>query len=143
MSADRADRLVGCERKTLLSSPLPSTSPYRGRRTTTFLVRFRTIEEVATNGEFFSIKVAGPSGCGKIETNSLGVRYRRDAVVRYRLRAVLGRREEREALVPRRLPRAASASSRSSTGGCGPVPALPPPAARWAIRVGSFSFRVR
>ena len=69
-----------------LSSPLPAASPYRGGRTTTFLVRCRALEEVATNGEFFTIEVEGPPGCGKIETSSLGVRYRRDAVVRYRLK---------------------------------------------------------
>ena len=106
-------------------------------------MRFRSIEEVATNGEFFSIDVEGPPGCGKIETSSLGIRYRRDAVVRYRLKPFSGDGSDVAALVSRPLPRQASASSRSSPSGCGPASLPPTAGCTMGLHVGSFSFRVR
>jgi hypothetical protein len=139
--ADRADRLVGCERRTLLSSPLPSASPYRGRRATTFLVRFRALEEVATNGEFFSIKVEGPPGCGKIETSSLGVRYRRDAVVRYRLKPFAGDGKSVKRWC-HGVYRGSVSFEQVLPSGCGPA-SLSAAGCTMGIRVGGFSFRVR
>ena len=142
VSADREDKLIGCEHETVLSSPLPSASPYRGGRTTTFLIRFRTLEEVATNGEFFSIKVEGPSGCGKIETSSLGVRYREDAVVRYRVKPFSG-----DGKPARRWCRGAYRGSVSFeqvlAAGCGPASLPAAASCTMGIRVGGFSFRVR
>ena len=142
VSADRTDRLVGCERKTFLSSPLPSASPYRGGRSTTFLVRFRALEDVATNGEFFSITVEGPPGCGKIETNSVGVRYREDAVVRYRVKPFSG-----DGKPAKRWCRGAYRGSVSFeqvlAAGCGPASLPAAAGCTMGIRVGGFSFRVR
>ncbi len=142
VSADRGDTLLGCERKTLLSSPLPSASPYRGGRATVFLIRFRALEEVATNGEFFSIEVEGPPGCGKIETSSLGVRYREDAVVRYRVKPFSS-----DGKVAKRWCRGTYRGSVSFeqvlAAGCGPA-ALPAAAGcTMGVRIGGFSFRVR
>ena len=142
VSADRGDRLRGCERKTLLSSPLPSATPYRGNRTTAFLIRFRTVEEVATNGEFFTIEVQGPPGCGAIETSSLGVRYRQDAVVRYRVRPFSsdGKSAKRWC---RGVYRGSVSFEQVLAGGCGPA-AMPGAAGcTVGVRVGGFSFRVR
>ena len=51
-----------------------------------FMVRFRALEEVASQGEQFSIAVTGRRGCGRIVTSSLGIRYRAGATVRYRLK---------------------------------------------------------
>jgi hypothetical protein len=139
VSADRGDRLEGCERKSFLASPLPAASPYRGRRSTTFLIRFRAIEDVATNGEFFSIAVAGPPGCGEIETSSLGVRYRADAVVRYRLKPFSGAGKSAKRWC-RGLYRGRVNFEQVLTAGCG----LPAAAGcTMGVRVGSFSFRVR
>jgi hypothetical protein len=142
VSADRADRLVGCERRTYLPSPLPSASPYRGRRATTFLIRFRALEEVATNGEFFSIKVEGPPGCGKIETSSLGVRYRRDAVVRYRLNPFSGDGKTAKRWC-RGVYRGSVHFEQVLPSGCGPASLPASAACTMGIRVGGFSFRVR
>jgi hypothetical protein len=139
--ADRADRLLGCERRTLLSSPVPSATPYRGRRATTFLIRFRALEEVATNGEFFSIKVEGPPGCGKIETSSLGVRYRRDAVVRYRLKPFAGDGKSAKRWC-RGVYRGSVSFEQVLPSGCGPA-SLSAAACTMGIRVGGFSFSVR
>ena len=142
VSADRIDKLRGCERKTLLSSPLPSASPFRGSRATTFLIRFRALEEVATNGEFFSITVEGPPGCGKIETSSLGVRYRKDAIVRYRVKPFSsdGKAAKRWC---RGTYRGSVSFEQVLAAGCGPA-ALPAAAGcTMGIRVGGFSFRVR
>ena len=83
--ADRQDTLAGCERKLFRRSPLPEAAPPSGGRKRMFMVRFRALEEVASTGEQFSIAVTGPAGCGRIVTNSLGIRYRAGATVRYRL----------------------------------------------------------
>jgi hypothetical protein len=83
--ADREDTLAGCERKRFLRSPMPEAAPRSGGRHRMFMVRFRALEEVASKGEQFSIAVTGPGGCGRIVTNSLGIRYRVGATVRYRL----------------------------------------------------------
>ena len=140
--ADRADRLIGCERKTFLSSPVPSASPYRGARKTTFLVRFRAIEEVATNGEFFTITVTGPPGCGEIETSSLGVRYRKDAVVRYRVKpfGADGKSAKRWC---RGVYRGSVSFEQVLAAGCGPASLPAAAGCTWGTRIGGFSFRVR
>ena len=141
VSADREDRLSGCEQKTILSSPLPSATPYRGGRTTTFLVRWRALEDVATNGEYFTVEVEGPPGCGKIETNSLGVRYRRDAVVRYRLKPFTADGQTAKRWCTG-VYRGSVSFEQVLTGGCGPTP-TPAAGCTLGVRVGSFSFRVR
>jgi len=139
--ADRADRLLGCERKLLLASPRPAVVPGRGGRTTTFLVRFRAIEDVATNGEFFSIDVEGPPGCGKIETASAGIRYRRDAVVRYRLTPFSGDGQGSKRWC-RGVYRGSVSFDQVLAHGCGPA-ALPAAAGcTIGVRVGWFTFRV-
>ena len=140
---DRGDRLYGCERRKVLASPLPSASPARGGRSETFIVRFRSIEEVASNGEFFSIDVEGPPGCGKIETSSLGIRYRRDAVVRYRLKPFSGDGTDVAALVSRPLSRQGQLRAGPRPSGCGPASLPPAAGCTMGMHVGSFSFRVR
>ena len=141
VSADREDRLIGCEDKTILSSPLPSATPYRGGRTTTFLVRWRALQDVATNGEYFTVEVEGPPGCGKIETNSLGVRYRRDAVVRYRLKPFTADGQSAKRWC-RGEYRGSVSFDQVLTGGCGPTP-TPAAGCTLGVHVGTFSFRVR
>ena len=105
VTVDKGDRLFGCERRKVLASPLPAASPARGGRAETFIVRFRAIQEVAANGEFFSIAVEGPPGCGKIETSSLGIRYRARRRRALPPEAFRRRREGCEALVSRPVPR--------------------------------------
>ena len=141
VTADRDDKLIGCERKRILPSPQPATSPYRGGRTTMFLVRWRALEEVATAGEYFTIDVSGPPGCGTIETSSLGVRYPRNAVVRYRLKPFSGdgKRAKRWC---RGEYRGSVRFEQVLTGGCGPVPASAA-GCTLGTQVGTFSFRVR
>ena len=60
--ADREDTLAGCERKRFRRSPLPEAAPPSGGRHRMFMVRFRALEEVASQGELFSIAVTGPAG---------------------------------------------------------------------------------
>jgi hypothetical protein len=142
VTMDRGDQLTGCERRRVLASPLPAASPARGGRSQTFIVRFRSIEEVASNGEFFSISVEGPPGCGEIETSSLGIRYRRDAVVRYRLEPFSG-----DGKTSKRWCRGAYRGKVSFdqvlAAGCGPASLPPTAGCTMGLRVGSFSFRVR
>jgi hypothetical protein len=142
VTADHADRLVGCERERILASPLPATTPYRGDTNTTFLVRFRAIEEVASTGEWFSISAAGPPGCGRIEASSLGVRYRRDAVVRYRLKPFSGE-GQRAARWCRGVYRGSVSYEQVLSGGCGPLMAAPAAGCTIGVQVGRFSFQVR
>jgi hypothetical protein len=86
VTADREDRLSGCERKQFRRSPLPQAAPRSGGRRQMFMVRFRALEEVASEDEQFTIAVKSPGGrCGRIETSSLGIRYRAGETVRYRL----------------------------------------------------------
>ena len=125
--ADREDDLESCERKTFRRSPLPQAAPRRGGRARTFMVRFRALEEVASQDEQFSITVNGPSGCGAIVTSSLGIRYRAGRTVRYQAEAVRPAAAARQAVVPRPLP------------GHRRLRARPGP----ALRIGHFSFRVR
>jgi hypothetical protein len=125
--ADREDALAGCERKRFRRSPLPKSAPPSGGRSQMFLVRFRALEEVASRGEEFSIAVTGPTGCGRIATSSLGIRYRAGATVRYRLNPF-------------------GPGGRSAKRWCrglyrGTVDFVREPAA--AVRIGRFSFRVR
>jgi hypothetical protein len=138
-SGDRGDRLIGCERKTYLPSPLPAASPYRGKRTTMFLIRFRAIEDVATNGEYFSISVHGPPGCGQIETSSLGVRYRRNAVVRYRVKPFSGDGKSAKRWC-RGSYRGRVSFEQVLGAGCGAAGVA---GCTMAVHVGRFSFRVR
>ena len=125
--ADRKDTLAGCERKLFRRSPLPEAAPQSGGRQQMFMVRFRALEEVASKGEQFSIAVTGPGGCGRIVTNSLGIRYRVGATVRYRLYPFGpdGRSSKRWC---RGLYRGTVDFVRDATP---------------AVRVGRFSFRVR
>src|SRR5688572_28135484 len=51
VSADHADKLIGCERERVLASPFPSASPARGGRAEPFLIRFRAIAAVPASGE--------------------------------------------------------------------------------------------
>jgi hypothetical protein len=125
--ADRDDTLAGCERKRFKRSPMPEAAPPSGGRDQMFMVRFRTLEEVASKGELFSIAVTGPAGCGRIETSSLGIRYRAGATVRYRLNPF-------------------GPDGRSVKQWCrglyrGTVDFVREPAP--ALRIGRFSFRVR
>lgn len=125
--ADREDRLAGCERKKFERSPLPEAAPRTGGRGAMFIVRFRALEEVASQGEQFSITVNGPPSCGRIATSSLGIRYRAGATVRYRL----------EPFGP---------GGRSARRWCrglyrGTVDFVRDPGP--ALRIGRFSFRVR
>jgi RTX calcium-binding nonapeptide repeat (4 copies) len=126
--ADREDRLEGCERKRFERSPLPQAAPRAGGRRQMFMVRFRALEEVASEAEHFSIVVTGPrAGCGRIETSSLGIRYRAGETVRYRLKpfGVGGKPAERWC-------RGVYRGTVDFTRG-----AEPP------LRIGRFSFRVR
>jgi len=127
VTADREDRLAGCERKRFLRSPLPAAAPRRGGRTRMFMVRFRALEEIASQGEQFTIAVKGPDGCGRIVTSSLGIRYRAGATVRYRITPF-------------------GPGGRAAKRWCrglyrGTVDFLRAPSP--ALRIGSFSFRVR
>ena len=141
--ADREDRLAGCEKKRYLRSPVPQAAPRVGPRQQMFMVRFRAIEEVASEAEFFSIAVAGPTGrgCGRLVTNSLGIRYRAGATVRYRVDPFGpdGRSAKRWC---RGLYRGTVDFARLPLG-CPAAAAETPPACAEVARVGRFSFRVR
>jgi len=141
--ADRDDRLAGCERKRFQRSPIPKATPRSGRRHRMFMVRFRAVEEVASEGELFSIAVAGPPGrgCDGLVTNSLGIRYRAGATVRYRIEPFGpgGRRAKRWC---RGLYRGTVDFVRMPAG-CVVTAGEPPPACAPALRIGRFSFRVR
>ena len=91
------------------------------------MVRFRALEEVASQGEQFSINVTGPSGCGQIATSSLGIRYRAGATVRYQIKPFgpAGQAAERWCRGPY----------------SGTVDFVRDPGP--AVRIGRFSFRVR
>ena len=133
VSADRADKLIGCERRRVMASPFPSATPARGGRAETFLIRLRAVEPVASKGEYFSIEVEGPPGCGAVEATSEGIRYRKDGVVRYRIKpfAAAGKRAKRWC---RGTYRGTVSYQRVLEGGCGCTVGL---------RLGGFSFRVR
>ena len=141
-TVDRMDKLTGCERRKVLSSPLPSATPYRGGRRETFLIRFRAIETVASTGEYFSISVDGPPRCGSIEASSLGIRYRRDAIVRYRAKP-FGPDGGKARRWCRGRYTGEVSFEQVLAGGCGPG-AMPPAAScTVGVRVGRFSFHVR
>ena len=144
VSADRSDRLIGCERRHKLASPLPKTSPRGGGRTQMFLVRFRALEEIAASGEFFSIDIVGPSGkgCGEIITNSMGMRYPRGAVVRYRVEPFAGDGARAKRWC-RGTYRGTVTFERVLYPTCVlPVNAVPPAGCTESLPVGDFSFRV-
>jgi hypothetical protein len=141
--ADREDRLAGCEQERYLRSPVPQAAPPVGGRHQMFIVRFRAIEEVASESELFSIVVAGPRGrgCGRIVTNSLGIRYRAGATVRYRVDPFGpdGRAAKRWC---RGLYRGSVEFVRLPAG-CPVAGGEKPPPCAEVVRVGRFSFRVR
>ncbi len=89
--ADRDDKLIGCEHRTYLISPFPQINPSSGNRRRSFMVRFRSLSKINRKKEFFSITVKGPGRCRKIISNSVGVTYHRNGVVRYRLRPFAGK----------------------------------------------------
>jgi len=91
--ADKGDRLRHCEKRHYLISPFPATSPSRGGRSRTFVVKFRSLATVGKAGDFFSISVKGPPGrgCGSLEASSAGMSYHRDRAVRYRLEPFSGK----------------------------------------------------
>ncbi len=133
VSADRDDKLIGCERKRTLASPFPSASPARGGRAEAFVIRFRAIEAVPSSGESFSIKVEGPPGCGEIEATSLGIRYRKDGIVRFLVRP-FGSDGQRAARWCRGRYRGAVSFEQVVQGSC---------TCTIGVRLGPFSFRVR
>ena len=133
VSADRADKLIGCERRRVLASPFPSASPASGGRTTRFMIRFRAIAPVPASGEYFSIKVEGPPGCGDIEAASLGIRYRRDGIVRFLVRP-FGRAGQRARRWCRGRYEGSVSFEKEVEGGC---------TCTVGVRLGRFSFRVR
>jgi hypothetical protein len=141
--ADREDKLAGCERKHFLRSPRPQAAPRSGGRRQMFMVRFRAVEEVASEAEAFSIAVAGPAGrnCGQIVTNSLGVRYRAGETVRYRVDP-FGPDGQSAKHWCRGLYRGTVDFVRLPAG-CTIGAGDPPPACAPALRLGRFSFRVR
>lgn len=133
VSADRADRLIGCERRRVLASPFPSASPARGGRAEAFLIRFRAIQPVPSSGEYFSIKVEGPRGCGAIEATSLGIRYREDGVVRFLVKP-FGSDGQRAKRWCRGRYRGSVSFEQVVQGSC---------TCTIGVRLGPFSFRVR
>ncbi|MEX0993263.1 MAG: calcium-binding protein [Solirubrobacterales bacterium] len=92
VTGDRIDSIKRCERKTFLVSPFPQVSPSAGNRRRSFLVNFRSLGDISRRTEFFSIVVRGPSGsdCRRLISNSIGVPYHRNRVVRYQLRPFSG-----------------------------------------------------
>ena len=133
VSADRADTLIGCERSRVLASPFPSATPARGGRAEPFLIRFRAIEPVASSGEYFSIKVEGPPRCGEIEATSLGIRYRKDGVVRFLVRPFGGDGQRAKRWCRGRY-RGTVSFEQVVQGSC---------TCTIGVRLGPFSFRVR
>jgi Ca2+-binding RTX toxin-like protein len=87
VTADKGDKLSGCEHKQYLIAPFPAVKPAVGGRTRNFLIKFRSIGTVGPTASYFSIVVKGPPGrgCGKLDATSLGMAYHRDRAVRYRL----------------------------------------------------------
>jgi RTX calcium-binding nonapeptide repeat (4 copies) len=140
--ADREDRLAGCEKKRFLRSPVPQAAPAVGGRQQMFMVRFRAIEEVASQGEYFSIAVSGPVGrdCGRLVTNSLGIRYRGGETVRYRVEP-FGRDGRAAKRWCRGLYRGTVQFVRLPVG-CPAAAGEQAPACAEVARVGRFSFRV-
>jgi len=106
-----------------------------------FMVRFRALEEISKRGELFSIAVAGPRGCGRIVTNSLGIRYRAGATVRYRIKPFRGGGASARRWC-RGLYRGTVEFARVPSG-CTAAAGEDPPACTPAVRLGRFSFRVR
>jgi hypothetical protein len=106
------------------------------------MVRFRAVEEVASQGEFFSIAIDGPTGgCGKIVTNSLGLRYRAGATVRYMIDP-FGPDGSSAKRWCRGLYRGNVYFVRVPDG-CAATAGAPTPACAQAMPVGPLSFRVR
>ena len=104
--ADREDRLPVASASKLPALPAAARPRRaRGGRARMFMVRFRALEEVASQGELFSITVNGPAGLRRDRDQLAGHPLpagRHGPVPAEALRA---RREERQALVSRPVPR--------------------------------------
>jgi hypothetical protein len=144
-TADASDRLIGCERRERLPSPLPGADPGAGGARSSFTISFRSVARVKSPREFFSITVEGPagSGCRRIVGNSVGVSYTRGGEVRYRLRPFKGLGRAARRWCRGRYTGQAS-FMRSARDGCGIRPsATPSPSCVEEVRIGKFAFRVR
>jgi RTX calcium-binding nonapeptide repeat (4 copies) len=127
VKADRFDRLKHCEKRHDLISPFPDVAPAQGGPTRAFLVKFRSIQVVGPSADWFTIRVKGPRGCGRLDATSEGVTYHADRAVRYRLRPFHGN--------GRMAKRWCRGRYRGTVSYARP--------ATKAIRIGRFSFRVR
>jgi hypothetical protein len=127
VKADKADRLRNCEHRRLRISPLPEVTPAKGKRTRTFLVKFRSLQTVGPRASWFGITVKGPPGCSKLDVSSVGMTYHRDRAVRFRLRpfGTKGKKAKRWCF-------GRYTGKVSFVPGTGPI-----------VPVGRFSFRVR
>jgi Ca2+-binding RTX toxin-like protein len=140
---DRVDRLKACEKHTFLVSPLPQVSPDRGGRTRSFMVSFRSLGTTDRRTEFFSITVKGPGNCRSITSNSIGVTYHRDGVIRYRLRPFSGAGNAAKRWCPGRYRGSASFVEIVKAGCKSRANREPDRDCTDTRRIGEFSFRVR
>jgi hypothetical protein len=127
VKADKGDRLKHCEKRRYLISPFPEVAPAKGNRKRVFMVKFRSIQTVGPNADFFSISVKGPNGCGSLNATSAGVAYHADRAVRFRLDPFRGKGKKAKRWCRGRY----RGDVRYSPTGAKDVP------------VGRFSFRVR
>jgi hypothetical protein len=140
--ADRSDKLEGCEKRRLLTSPLPSATPRLGGRTRAFLISFRSLDRLTAPTEFVSIVVNGPPGCGRSVGNSVGVSYARNKVVRYRVSPFRGNGHRVKRWCGGRYTGSASVM-RTVRSSCKIRPSrLPAGSCVAETKLGSFSFRV-
>jgi len=141
--ADRSDKLVGCEKRRRLVSPLPSVSPRSGRRGRAFMISFRSLDQLSAPKEFVSIVVNAPMGCGRSVGNSVGTSYARNKVVRYRLNPFRGFGSRAKQWCRGRYTGSASVM-RTARSSCTIRPnRLPAKSCVAETKLGSFSFRVR
>jgi hypothetical protein len=127
VKADRFDRLKHCEKRRDLISPFPVATPRQGGSTRAFLVEFRSIQSVGPRADWFTIRVNGPRGCGRLDATSEGVTYHADRAVRYRLRPFHGNGRKAKRWCRGRYRGTVSYSREAASD----------------VRIGSFSFRVR
>jgi hypothetical protein len=143
VSADRADTLAGCEKRRRLVSPLPSASPRAAGRRRAVTISFRALDDLRAPGEFISIVVDGPPGCGRSVGNSVGVSYSRNKVVRYRLKPFKGAARRAHRWCRGRYTGSASVM-RTVQASCTIRPSrLPAQSCVAETKLGGFSFRVR
>jgi len=140
---DREDRVEGCEKKTFLVPPLPEVSPAMGSRRRSFLISFRSLTTTNQRIEFFSIEINGPGKCRKIVSNSVGVTYHRDKLVRYQLRPFAGNGNPAKRWCRGRYRGNASFVETVKAGCKTKQDREPDPACTDERRIGEFSFRVR